>query len=263
MSAEKEVVNFWLNRKGYFTINNLKSGNKDIGLLALKFDNGKLKRTIHIDVCCSITGFVDQNRAIDKIFSEKIKDKKVMDAVDKYTKNLSKEIKVENVIVLNSLPKDKKNIINKFDKEGILLFEFEDILSDVMKELDTGYFKDDVIRTLQIVKFLLLSNPKKFVGVLSDNLSDSKMRELLGELLNKDEVIKEFKKTNEERLASILKQSMIKPEKLAEMLEKNVLNRRTRKPFIASLMEQEKSGRIYKKEIKEAKKEVSLTKFFS
>jgi len=218
LSAEKEVVNFWLNRKSYFTVNNLKSGNKDIGILALKFDKGNLTKIMHVEVNCSITG-------------------------------------------LNSLPKNKKELIDGLKKNNINVMEFEDILSDVMKELKTEYFKNDVIRTLQIVKFLMISNPKKFVDVLHNNLSHGKARELLSELLNKDDVIKEFRKTNEDRLAMILKQAMIKPEKLAEMLENEVLNRRTRKPFIASLMEQKKIGKVYRKEL-ESKKEKPLNKFF-
>ena len=153
-------------------------------------------------------------------------------------------------------------IINGEEKTGITLFEFEDILSDVIKELKTGYFKDDVIRTLQIVKFLLMSNPKKIVDVLQNNLGQTKMKVFIGELLSRDDIIKEFKKTNEERLDLILKQAMIKPENLAKMLENDVLNRKTRKPFISSLMEQEKIGRVYKKEIKEVKKEAPLSKFF-
>ena len=33
MSAEKEIVNFWYNQHGYFTITNLKSkGNRDLGI---------------------------------------------------------------------------------------------------------------------------------------------------------------------------------------------------------------------------------------
>ena len=237
MSAEKEVINFWLNGKGYFTINNLKSGNKDIGLLALKFDKGSLTHIMHVEVCCSITGFADQNYVMDKLIDEKFDDKNITNAIKKYTKSMSKDIQTENVVVLNSLPKDKDEITRKLNNNGILILEFENILSDVMKDLKTAYFKDDVIRTLQIVKFLLLSNPKKIVDVLHNNLSRAKMREFLAELLNKDEVIKEFRKTNEERLALILKQAMIKPEKLAEILENEVLNRKTRKPFIASLMD--------------------------
>ena len=114
---------------------------------------------------------------------------------------------------------------------------------------------------MQITKFLLMSNPKKFVDVLYNTLSQAKRKEFLAELLNRDDVIKEFKRTNEERLALILKESAIRPEKLAEILENDVLNRRTRKPFITSLMEQKKIGKVYKKEL-EVKKEKPLNKFF-
>jgi len=169
---------------------------------------------------------------------------------------------LKNVVVLNSLPKDKGNIIGKLEKNGIITLEFEDVLSDVMKELKTEYFKNDVIRTLQISKFLLMQNPKKLVDVLYNTLSNLKRKEFLSELLNRDDVIKEFRKTNEDRLALILKESMIKPQKLAQILENDVLNRRTRKPFIDSLIEQRKLGKIYKKGLK-VKKERPLNKFFS
>ena len=261
MSAEKEVVNFWLNRKGYFTVNNLKSGNKDVGILALKFDKGTLTNIMHVEVSCSITGFNEQSNIIDRVIDEKFNDGNIAAAIKKHTKDMSKDIKTENVVVLNSLPKDRDEITKKLEKNGIIMFEFEDILSDVMKELKTEYFKNDIVRTMQITKFLLMSNPKKFVDVLYSTLSPAKRREFLAELLSRDEVIKEFRKTNEERLALILKQAMIKPERLAEMLEKDVLNRRTRKPFIDSLMQQEKIGRVYKKELK-AREETPLVKFF-
>ena len=261
MSAEKEVVNFWLNRKGYFTVNNLKSGNKDIGILALKFDKGSLTNIMHVEVNCSITGFNEQSYVMEKLIDEKFDDKSLISAIKGYTKSMGKEAGIENVVVLNSLPKDKDVIIKKLGKNGVEVMEVEDILADVMRGLKTEYFKNDVIRTMQITKFLLMSKPKTFVDVLYDSLSQSKRKEFLAELLNKDEVIKEFRKTNEERLALILKQAAIKPERLAEMLEKDVLNRKTRKPFITSLMEQKKIGRVYKKEA-ESRKETPLKKFF-
>jgi len=261
LSAEKEVINFWLNRKNYFTVNNLKSGNKDIGILALKFDKGTLTHIMHVEVNCSITGFNEKNNAIDNLIDEKFDNKNVTVAIKKYTKDMRKDIETENVVVLNSLPKDKENIVRKLEKNGIILVEFEDILSDVMKELKTEYFKNDVIRTLQISKYLLMLNPKKLIDVLYNTLSQSKRKEFLTELLNRDDVIKEFRKTNEERLALILKESAIKPERLAEILERDVLNRRTRKPFIESLMEQQKLGKLYKKKLS-VKKEKPLNKFF-
>jgi hypothetical protein len=261
LSAEKEVVNFWLNRKGYFTVNNLKSGNKDIGLLALRFEESKLTNVLHFEVNCSISGFSEQNYNVSKLIDEKFDDKNLIKAIREYTNKIDKDVEIESIVVLNSLPKDKKDLIEKFKKSSINVVEFEDVLSDVMKGMKTEYFKNDVIRTLQIVKFLLISNPKKLVNVLHNSLSQSKTREFLSELLNKDEIIKEFRKTNEDRLAMILKESMIKPEKLAKMLENDVLNRRTRKPFVESLMEQKKIGKVYKKEM-EVKKEKPLSKFF-
>src|SRR3989338_2676574 len=261
MSAEKEVVNFWLNRKGDFTVNNLKSGNKDIGILALKFNKGTLTNIMHVEVSCSIAGFNEHDNLIDRVIDERFNDDSIATAIKKYTKDMKDNIETENIVVLNSLPKDREEIAKKLEKNGIIMFEFEDILSDVMKELKTEYFKNDIVRTMQITKFLLMSNPKKFVDVLYSTLSPAKRREFLAELLSRDEVIKEFRKTNEERLALILKQAMIKPERLAEMLEKDVLNRRTRKSFIDSLMQQEKIGRVYKKELK-AREETPLVKFF-
>jgi hypothetical protein len=261
MSAEREIVNFWLNSKGYFTINNLKSGNKDIGVLALKFDKGTLTKVMHVEVNCSITGFNEQNYAMDRLINEKFEDKNIVAAIKKYTKNMGKDVCIEKVVVLNSLPKNKEGIIKKLEKNSIMMMEFEDILVDVMGGLKTEYFKNDVIRTMQISKFLLIQNPKKFVDVLHNTMSQAKMREFLAEILSRDKIVKEFRKTNEERLALILKQATIKPERLAEMLEKDVLNRRTRKPFITSLMEQKKTGKVYKKAI-EMKKEMPLKKFF-
>ena len=260
MSAEKEIVNFWLNRKGYFTLSNIKSRNKDIGILALKYEDGALKNIMHFEVCCSITGFIDQGHIFEKIIFEKFNDKNIKDSISSYVKNNS--ITVENFFVINSLPKENKDLESKFEKNGISLVEFENILKDVLKELDTAYFKENTIRTLQLIKFLLLANPNKFIDILYKSLSPAKRREFIAELLSRDDVIKEFKKTNEERLAMILKQAMIKPERLAEMLEKDILNKRTRKPFIASLIEQEKTGRAYKKEMT-IKKDTLLNKFFA
>ena len=111
MSAEKEVVNFWLNRKGYFTVNNLKSRNKDVGILALKFDKGSLTNIMHVEVSCSITGSTEQNYAMDKLIDEKFDDRSLINTIKGYTKGMSKDIELENVVVLNSLPKDKNEII--------------------------------------------------------------------------------------------------------------------------------------------------------
>jgi len=262
LSAEKEVVNFWLNRQGYFTINNLRSGNKDIGILALKFDDSILKKALHVEICCSITGIAEQGNIFEKLIFDRFNERAVKGALSGYTKGVVEGAKIENVVVLNSIPKEKRTIANILEKNNVSLVQFEDVISDVMKSLKTEYYKDDVIRTIQLIKFLLLQSPKKLVDVLHSNFGPVKRKEFIAELLSRDGIIKEFKKTNEERLAIILKQSMIKPEKLAEMLEKEILNRKTRKPFIDSLIEQEKTGKVYKKRLK-IKKEAPLSTFFA
>lgn len=260
MSAEKEIVNFWLNRKGYFTVSNIKSGNKDVGILALKFDDGMLKQVMHLEVVCSISGVIEQNQ-ISRIIEDKFNDKGMLESIGAYTKNLSKEILIEKIIVISSLTRDRNSLL-ELEKKGIGMVEFEAVLSEVMKEVKTEYFKNDTIRAIQILKYLMMANPKKFVDVLHNSLSPAKIKEFLAELLNKEEIIREFKKTNQERLALILKQAMIKPDKLAEMLEREILNKKTRKIFIESLMEQEKLGFEYKKQIA-IKKEKPLSKFFA
>ena len=116
MSSEKEVVNFWLNRKGYFTIKNLKSGSKDIGILALKFDKEVLMKVMHIEVFCSLGGPADQNYIMRKIIDEKFDDKQIRAVINRYTKNMKKDLDVNKVIILNSLPKDKNDIKTELGK---------------------------------------------------------------------------------------------------------------------------------------------------
>ena len=44
LSAEKEIVNYWYNKKGFFTINNIKTNsNRDIGILALRINKNEIE----------------------------------------------------------------------------------------------------------------------------------------------------------------------------------------------------------------------------
>ena len=66
MSAEKEIVNYWYNKKGLFTINNIKtSSNRDAGILALKFDKNIVNEVFHIEVSCSITNIIFQRGVVN------------------------------------------------------------------------------------------------------------------------------------------------------------------------------------------------------
>ena len=115
---------------------------------------------------------------------------------------------------------------------------------------------------MQLTKFLLLSEPAKLAKMLAnDSFTSSSRKEFLSNILSNDEIVKEFRKTNIERLSAILRSSGLKASELAEMLEHNVLNKKTRKMFLTSLMEQESMRKLIKPK-KTRKMEASLEKFF-
>ncbi len=272
LTAEKEIVNYWLNKRGFFTIGNIKvARNKDLGIMALKFDKEKLKELLHIEVSCSISSSItettDLKKTIDKIAQIKFLNPSVSKAVDSYVKQFQNIRKTKRILVLGALPKSRKNeIIDTFKSKNITVVEFEEIVCEVIKELDTQYYKNDVIRTLQLVKHLLLTNPKKLADLLSEqgNILNVNTRGIfLTELLNQELIKKEFTKADENQIISILKYSSLKnPERLAQLLENELLNRRTRKPFLNSLLEQEKMRKLYKETKPKEKVEKPLMDFF-
>ena len=269
MSAEKEIVNYWYNKKGLFTINNIKtSSNRDCGILALKFDKDRVNEVFHVEVSCSITNNIAEttnlSKSISKIADEKFEGKSITEAVNNHTKQFSiQKSKIKKIMILGAVPKSRKSeIIREFHQREVEVIEFENILYDVMEMLDTQYYKNDIIRTLQLTKFLLLSEPSKLAKMLAnDSFTSNSRKEFLSNILSNDDIVKEFRKTNIERLSAILRSSGLKANELAGMLEHNVLNKRTRKTFMDSLMEQENMRKLVKpKKIK--KLETPLGKFF-
>ena len=269
MSAEKEIVNYWYNKKGFFTINNIKTNsNRDAGILALKFDKDRTEEINHIQVSCSITNNIAETnnlgKAVANIVEEKFEEKNISETISRKINQLSiKNPKIKNIIILGAFPKSRKNeIISEFMKKEVEVVEFENVLYDVLENLDTQYYRNDIIRTLQLTKFLLLSEPTKLARLVNEDFSSSSKKEFLSSILDKNEIIKEFKKTNIERLGAILKSSGMKPKELAEMVGQNILNKRTRKMFLDSLMEQEKIRKIFNKSKKAKKLNTQLQKFF-
>lgn len=273
LTAEKDIVNYWLNKKGFFTISNIKaSRNKDIGILALRFDKEKLKELLHIEVSCSISSSVtettDLKKTAEKIADIKFLNQSVSKAVDSYVAQFQNLKKIRRILVLGALAKSrKKEIIDVFKSKSIDVVEFEEIVCEVIQELDTQYYKNDVIRTLQLVKHLLFTNPKKLADLLSEKgkiLNVNTRGVFLSELLSQELIKKEFTKADEEQIISILKYSSLKnPERLAQLLESELLNRKTRKPFLNFLLEQERMRKLYKETTKTKEKaEKPLMSFF-
>lgn len=250
MSAEKEIVNYWLNKKGFFTINNIKANsNRDAGIIALNLRKGIGNEAFHIEVSCSITNNISETTNLSKSISEVVEDKfydaKIKDLVPEFLQ----ENQIKKIMVIGAVPKSRKTeIIKEFNSKGVEVIEFENILYDVLGQLDTQYYKNDVIRTLQLAKFLLLSEPAKLAKLaVNDAFGSNSKKELLSSILADEGIVAEFKKTSSERLGEILH---------------NVLNKKARKSFLNLLIEQENSIKAANKARRTRRVNESLQNFF-
>src|SRR3989338_4730193 len=140
MSAEKEIVNYWYNKKGLFTINNIKtSSNRDCGILALKFDKDRINEVFHIEVACSITNNITEtanlDKSIGKIVNEKFEENGVEEAISSHIRQFSvPKQKIKKIIILGAVPKSRKSdIIKEFNRKEVDVIEFENILYDVLE----------------------------------------------------------------------------------------------------------------------------------
>lgn len=271
MSAEKEIINFWYNKNGFFTISNIKTAsNKDAGILALRQNSDGINEICHVGIMCSITSNIAEaanlGNSIGRIIYEKFDDNSILDAIFSHLGQFNvprTSARVIRKIVLGLLPKSQRSgIIHEFGKKGVEVIKFEDVLYDIFAGVDSQYYKNDVIRTIQLTKFLLLSEPEKLARLLAnDSYAPSSRKEFLTSILDKQEIIREFKSTNAQRLGAILKNSGLKPAELADMLENTILNKKTRKVFFTSLMNQEKMRKIVNESRRIKKINMPLKKF--
>lgn len=264
MSAEKEIVNFWYNSQGYFTLNNLKSKNRDVGIVALKFFGEKVLDACYVDISCSISGNVSETSNVSSMVGEMVIERFEKSSIRSVLDGRHHDVpvdsdKIRKCIVLGSIPKSRKqDIISAFRERSVSVIEFEDVLSSVMKQLDTQYYRNDVIRTLQLMKYLLLSEPRKVAEMMGSSMLNASLKEeLMMRLMDNKEMIKGMRHVEEERMGEIISQSRLKnPEKLAAVLHKKVLNSKTKRVFVDTLMKQKGYKRV------KQKKEMPLKKFF-
>jgi len=249
LSAEKQIVDYWLNSKGFFTITNLKAGNKDVGILALKFSEGSVKEVWHVEVNCSITSSVsdaDTKKLVANFTDNYFSNSSIVSAINRYIKlHIGSEYTYRKVLVIGSIPKSRKDeIVQGFTSEGIQAIEFKEVLTDVMQKLETQYYKNDTIRCLQLIKYLLLSEPEAVVTLLSnesDMLTKYNVSKFVKTLMNQDKLRKSFAKSaTDKELITMLKTSTLRqPEKLAKIAS-DVLGKKSAKKFLTSLLSQEK-----------------------
>lgn len=243
MSAEREIVNLWLNRRGFFTIAGINTGSRVVDFVAIRHAQGTTE-IMHVEVSCSISAnaLFEKDRAeLKKLFY----DPSIVKAVESSISNfLGENHSYQNVLVTN---------FQGIEIDGVRVIKFEDVFFDFLSELDKQRYYSQTIRGLQLAKFLLMSDPDKMSALLNQQTSyrpmtSSNKESLIKELLKQDVGKRVFRKPgNEQILVELLRQSSLSnPERLANAMEE-VLTKRGGSRFLNLLMK--------KKGIREAIKE--------
>jgi hypothetical protein len=253
MHAEKEIVNLWLNKNGFFTISGIKvGGNREIDILAVQQALGQIQEIWHVEILSSIT-------SIDNIsYEERFNNKQVVKVLKEKIKTFAKEIEYKKILIIG-----KTSNIEKYNINEYTIIKMSDILFDIFKDIDTHYYKNHSIRTIQLIKHIMISEPEILAKMLdkeSNVLNLNTREKFLQYLMEQDETKRVLsKKSFEPELIKIIKNSTLnKPEKLAKILDEKVLNNKSRKKFIETLLEL----RNMKQEIKKTIKQKTLD-FFS
>jgi len=243
MGPEKEIVELWLNRKGFFTIKDINAGNRVIDMIAIKQDNKP--KIAHVEVACYISGSITAKTAdLTKKFDSSRVVKKIKQTIKEY---IGSEQDYEKFLI-TTVPKIKL--------DGVNVIEFDKVLFEFVNQLDKQYYSNNIMRTLQLVKFILLSNPSyaaKLIGKEHDykTLTSASREQFIRELFEQDVAKKIFsKKVNEPLMIELLNHSTLKnPERLAAALDK-VLTKRTATKFLNTLLKQKGIKTAIKPKIK-------------
>ncbi|MBI2143784.1 hypothetical protein HYU17_01365 [Candidatus Woesearchaeota archaeon] len=256
MSPEKDIVNLWLNRQGFFTVSDINANNRVVDIIAIR---QKAQPTVqHVELHCSVSSpsaVVSEKEKADLL--RKFNDSNVVDAVKRTISSyLGGESDYDKVLVTTaqvSLP-------------GITVVRFQEVLREVVAQLDRQNYRSPITRALQLVKFVLMANPLAISSLVSKDhtdknkpLSHHSKEQLLRQLLQQDAALRLFaKKESEQLIVSILKSSTLKqPERLAAALE-SILTKRTATRFLNVLLQQKEVKTAIEEEIS---KDQKLVKF--
>lgn len=253
MNPEKAIVNLWLNRRGFFTVHDLNAGNRVIDLIAIKQKDAL--RIQHIEISCSISsGMVTEKERKDLFnkFNDPNVIKKVKRSIKEY---IGKDAEYEKVLVST----------NSVDLGDIKVMSFDGMLLDVMKDLDRQYYKNSVVRTMQLLKYLLIARPASLAVLLGKEdaykpLTHAGRARFIKDMLLQDVSKKIFKKQDSEQLLiALLKESSLKqPDRLAKALDE-IFSKRSSTMFINALLRQKNVQTAIKEEVA---KDQTLEKFF-
>lgn len=234
MHPEKEIMNWWLHRQGFFTINSIKAGkNRTVDILAIKLQDKKVEHIQHIELSCSVSSGVLASEEYLNKFTSRAVIKTVNACIKEHLGEVYDYTRVL-VVGINEVPQGLP---------GVQILQFENVLYDVFATLDKQNYQSPVIRTLQLLKYVLLTNPEKLACLISTEeneklLTQSNREKLLGLLLTNAEIQRIASKASfEEKLLPILQASPLgKPETLVRFV-RDVLPRRSQNKFMSLITE--------------------------
>ncbi len=240
MSPEREIVGLWLAKKGFFTVSSISAGSRIIDFLAVRLKEPQ--KILHVEVSCSVSrNAIENSDELQKLFYDPSVVKSLDQNIEKF---LGKSAAYENVLVTN---------FSDVQIENVSIIKFDDVLFDVLASLDRHKYKSGSVRTLQLLKFLLFSNPKKLSELVNVSLSGSQRESHVKELLQKSGKGVFKKKSNEQLLVDLLKQSSLKnPDRLVAALEE-ILSKRTGARLLKLLMSKSSIQKAIRTEIKKDK----------
>lgn len=249
MSPEKDIVNLWLNKQGFFTVSEINANNRVIDIVAIRHRGQPVVH--HVELHCSVSpaAVVSDREKADLL--RKFNDSNVVEAVQEAIRScLGRDFEYEKVLVTTSsvaLP-------------GISVVRFQEVLKDVVGQLDRQNYRSPIVRALQLVKFVLMASPATITALVAKDDSNKSLtyqnkERLLKELLQQDAALRLFaKKENEQLIIGILKSSTLRqPERLAAALE-TILTKRTATRFLNVLLQQKEVKTAIEEEISKDQK---------
>lgn len=267
MNSEREIITWWLNKSGFFTLNSIKvARNREIDFIAIKITDGNVEKVLHVESACSVSS-MDSLKAAK--YAERFNDKLVVKKVREMIKtHVGREMPYEKLLVIGVTTK-----LAEFRKlqetEGLAVKEFKDIIFEVFETLDRQNYFNNTIRTLQLVKFILLAGSKRLAQLLHKQdkhrtMKKTSRNQFVMDMLGNEETIKVLRDEGaEELITQILKNSSLnKPEKLAKVLGEEIISPRARKRFVKTLLAQEPMKRHKPVPKTKPRLEKSLKSFF-
>ncbi|HII29891.1 hypothetical protein COT48_03750 [Candidatus Woesearchaeota archaeon CG08_land_8_20_14_0_20_47_9] len=153
MGPEKDIVNLWLNRAGFFTVRNINAGkNRVVGIVALKQDGTPKVAHVEVSYTASKPSKVYREELVKRFESAQV----IKTVKDCIRRHVGKDIEYERILISTT----------DFEIEGVKRISFSRVLEELISWIDRKDYDDAVIRSLQIFKYAVLKKPRVLANIV-------------------------------------------------------------------------------------------------